>query len=114
MAIIKNRGILVDIMLDISPDSYGPYITTDRNRIRQLINQCMNAIYGTMVASLFYYCKFFKTLKPNNFKMNPYDPCVAKRLVNILQQLILFHVDVFKLSYKYTKVNYIFIEVIRK
>ena len=49
MAIIKIRGILVDMLLDIAPNVYGLYVTIDRKGIKQLINQCMNAIYGTMV-----------------------------------------------------------------
>ena len=44
--------------------------------------------------------------------MDPYDPCVANRLVNGLQQNILFHVDDFKLIHKDTKVNDSFIGVL--
>ena len=33
MAIIKIRGILVDMLLDIDPDVYGPHVTTDRKAI---------------------------------------------------------------------------------
>ena len=56
MYIIKIRGILVYMLLDIDPGVYGPYVNIDRKIIKQLINQCINAIYGTMVASLLYYC----------------------------------------------------------
>ena len=77
IAIIKSRGILVDMLLDISPGVYGPYINMNSKVIMQLINQCMNAIYATMVTSPLFYCKFFYTLKLNKFKMNTYDPCVA-------------------------------------
>ena len=93
MAIIKIGGILVDMLLDIYAYVYGTYWTMDRKGIKQIITQCINAMYGTMVASLLYYWKFCKTLKLNTFKINIYDPCVANWLVNILQQNILFHVD---------------------
>ena len=46
--------------------------------------------------------------------MNPYDPCVANRLVNGLQQSILFHVDDCKLSHKYPEVNDSFFGVLCK
>ena len=52
MAIIKIRRILVDIILDITPYVYGPYVTTEKKVIKKIMNQCMNVIYGTMVASL--------------------------------------------------------------
>ena len=58
MAIIKIRGILVDVLLDIVPDVYGMYVTADKNITNKLVAQCINAIYGTMVASLLYYCNF--------------------------------------------------------
>ena len=93
MSIIKIRGVLVDMLLYIAPDFYGPYVTTDRKGIKKLITQFMNTIYGTMVEIILYYCKFCKTLKLNKFKMNPYDTCVANRLENGLQQSILFNVD---------------------
>ena len=114
MAIIKTRGILVDMILNITPYVYGPFVTTDTKGIKRIINQCTNAIHGPMVAILLYYCKFCKTLTLNKLKMNPYIPCVANRLVNVLQQYILFHVDDCKLCHKDTKVNDIFIEVIRE
>ena len=56
MYIIKIHGILVCMLLDIDPGVYGPYVNIDRKIIKQLINQCINAIYGTMVAILLYYC----------------------------------------------------------
>ena len=38
--------------------------------------------------------------------MNPYYPCVTNKLVNVLQQYILFNADYCKLSHKDPKVNY--------
>ena len=114
MDIINIRNILVDMLQYISLDVYGPYVTTDRKGIKQLITLCINDIYGTMVASLLYYFKFCKTLKFNKFRLNPYDPCVANRLINGLKQSILFHVYDFKLSQKYPKVNYSFFGVTRE
>jgi hypothetical protein len=37
MAIIKIRGILVDMLIDIAPDVYSPYVTTDRKGVKQVI-----------------------------------------------------------------------------
>jgi hypothetical protein len=52
MAIIKIRGVLVDILVKIAPDVYKSYVTTDKKGTKQLLVQCQNALYGTMVASL--------------------------------------------------------------
>ena len=83
MAIIKLRGVLVDMLMEIPPEAYGPYVTVDKKGVSQLITQCQNAIYGTMIASLLYYIKFSRTLARSNFVKNPYDPCVANRFVKV-------------------------------
>ena len=114
MANIKISGIFAGMLIDIAPYAYVPYSTTERKVINKLITQCMNAMYGTMVLSLMYYCKCYKTLKLNKFEMNPYYPCVDNQLVNGLQQSILFHVDDCKLRHKNPKVNESFIEVIHE
>jgi hypothetical protein len=62
MAFIKIRGILVDIMVEIAPEAYKSYISQDKKVNKQLLVQCQNALYRTMVASLLYYWKFVKSL----------------------------------------------------
>ena len=37
MAIINIRGVLVDIIMDIATDVYGPYVITDFKGINQII-----------------------------------------------------------------------------
>ncbi len=105
MAIIKIRGVLVDILVDIAPDVYKSYVTTDKKGMKQLLVQCQNALYGTMVASLLYYRKFTKSLTDIGFEMNPYDPCVANKMIDGEQMTICFHVDDCKLSHRNKKTN---------
>ena len=105
MAIIKIRGILVDMLTDIAPDVYEPYVTTDKKGAKQVIVQCLNAIYGTMIAGLLYYKKFCKSLLSVGFIFNPYDPCVANKQIGGQQQTICFHVDDCKLSHASSKIN---------
>ena len=104
MAIIKLRGILVDMLLDIAPAVYQSFVTTDKAGSKQLIVQCKNAIYGTMVASRLYYRKFSKSLIDYGFEFNPYDPCVANKMIDGSQMTICFHVDDCKISHVSSKV----------
>jgi hypothetical protein len=97
MAIIKIRGVLVDILVQIAPNVYKSYVTTDKKGTKQLLVQFQNALYGTMVASLLYYRKFTKSLTSVRFEINPYDPCVANKIVDGTQMTICFHVDDCKL-----------------
>jgi hypothetical protein len=48
MALIKNQGILVDILVEVSPDVYKSYISKDKKGSKQFLVQCQNALYGTM------------------------------------------------------------------
>jgi len=105
MVTIKLRGVLVDILVDIAPDVYEPYVTVDKKGIKQLICQCLNALYGAMIASLLYYRKFTKSIVDIGFEVNPYDPCVANKMVDGKQMTILYHVDDCKLSHVDTKAN---------
>ena len=98
MVIIRVRGVLVDLLLEIAPEVYGPFVTADKKGVKQLLLQCANAMHGTMVASMLYCAKFCKTLAANGFELNPHDKCVGNRMVDGKQQTILWHVDDCKLS----------------
>ncbi len=43
--------VLVDILVSIVPDLYGPYVTMNKSGQKVLIVECLNTIYGTMVAA---------------------------------------------------------------
>ena len=104
MAIIKIRGFLVDIILDITPDVYVPCVIMDRKDVNQLIFQCQDTIYGTITASLLYYKKFKKSLEDEGRKLNPYDPCVANKITKGSPMTVCFHIYNFKLIHKIPKV----------
>jgi hypothetical protein len=60
--IICIRGPLVEILVSIAPEVYGSYVSTNTSGQKVLLVQCLNAVYGTMVAALLYYKKFVKSL----------------------------------------------------
>jgi hypothetical protein len=80
----------VDILVEISPEAYTSYVSKDKKGNKQLLVQCQNALYGTMVASLLYYRKFVKSLKDIDFIINPYDPCVANKIIEG-EHIIIWH-----------------------
>ena len=105
MAFIKIRGVLLDILVEISPDVYNSYVTTNKKGVKQLLVQCQNALYGTMVLSLLHYRKFTKISTDVGFNINPYNPCVANKMIDGKQMTICYHVDDCKLSHRSRKVN---------
>ncbi len=112
--IVRIRGMLVDILAKIAPEIYGPYVTVDKKGNKQLLVECLNALYGTMVAALLYYEKFTNSLKAKGFRMNPYDACVWNKKINGKQCTICFHVDDCKISHVSKKVVDEIIEWLRK
>ncbi len=67
--IICIRGSLVDILVSIATDIFGHYISTNKSGQKKLIVECLNTVYGTMVAALLYYKKFVKSLTKHGFKL---------------------------------------------
>ncbi len=59
--------------MGIAPNVYGSYVSTNKADQKVLIVECLNAVYGTMVAALLYYKKFVKSLTKHEYKLNPYD-----------------------------------------
>ncbi len=57
------------------------------------------------IAALLWYKKFRTDLESIGFEFNPYDPCVANRIVRKKQHTIRFHVDDLKSSHVNSKVN---------
>jgi hypothetical protein len=86
-------------MVEIAPEAYKSYVSKYKKGNKQLLVQYKNALYGTMVASLLYYRKLFKILTEIDFTINPYDPCVANKIIEGEQMTICFHVDDCKLSH---------------
>ena len=112
--VIRIRGLVVDMLVKIAPDTYLPFVTEDKKGNKQLLVKCLNALYGTMVASLLYYKKFTASLKRRGFIMNPYDSCVWNKMQDGKQLTIVFHVDDCKLSHVDSKVIDKNIEWLRK
>jgi hypothetical protein len=102
--IMKIRGSLVDILLEICPGVYDEYVIYEGKQ-KILYVQMLMALYGMMIASLLYYKKFRKDIEGIGFEVNPYDICVANRKVNGKQHTVTWHVDDLKSSHEDSKVN---------
>ncbi len=72
----------MDILCEIASDVYLPYVTKNKKGEKVLLVQCMNALYGSMIALVLFYKKFVNSLMEHGFRMNPYDACVANKKVN--------------------------------
>ena len=73
-------------------------MTIEENK-KILYVKMLKALYGMLKSSLLYYKKFRKDIEEIGFEVNPYDPCVANRMVNGKQHTIVWHVDDLKCSH---------------
>jgi hypothetical protein len=78
--IVKIRSQLVDMVVDIAPEEYQDFVQYEGSH-KILYVQMKKALCGMLQSSLLYYKKFWKDLKEIKFKINPYNPCVANRIV---------------------------------
>jgi Reverse transcriptase (RNA-dependent DNA polymerase) len=102
--IMKITGVLVDLIVNIAPEIYGPFVVMENGK-RVLYVQVMMVLYGMLMAALMWYRQFRSDLEEIGFKFNPYEPCVANRVVDSKQHTVRFHVDDLKSSHVNAKVN---------
>jgi hypothetical protein len=62
-------------------------------------------LYGMLQSALWFYTKFKKDIEQIGFVQNPYDSCVANRMVDGHQHTNTWHVDDVKSSHVDKKVN---------
>ena len=93
----------MDILCETEP-RYREYVVIEGKQ-KVLYMHIMKAIYGMRVSVMLFYKKLVKDLKQYGFIVNPYDPCVANKIVEGKQLTVSWHVDDLKSSHKDSKVN---------
>ena len=58
------------------------------------------ALYGMLRAALLFYKRLRSDLEDRCFVVNPYDPCVANKMVDGAQITMCWHVDDLKISHR--------------
>jgi hypothetical protein len=87
------NSILAELLVKIAPSLYHQYVTTTTKGKLVLYVQLEKTFYGMMKSALLFYHKLVADLLSIGFEINPYDPCVANKIVNGKQLTICWHVD---------------------
>jgi hypothetical protein len=95
--LMKLRGQFVDIMCEVNPE-YIPYVIEEKGE-KVLYLKVLQAIYGCIESALLWYNLFATTLQGMGFEINPYDRCVANKMINGKQCTIAWYVDDNKISH---------------
>lgn len=106
------RGDFVDILCKACP-KYIPYVKTTNGK-KVLYVRVLRAIYGCIESALLWYTLFSNTLKDMGFSINPYDRCVANKVIDRAQCTIAWYVDDVKISHLDPKVVTEMIDVVEK
>ena len=100
--ILRMTDIFVDIMCEIN-EEYKKHIVYEINKqgkkIKCLYVKVLRALYGCLESAFLWYELYSSTHKKLGFVINPYDRCVANKMINGSQCTILFYVDDNKISH---------------
>ena len=98
--LMRLDGILAELMVTIAPNIYRKYITTNAKGKPVLYVQLKKALYGMMKSALLFYRKLVTDLRSIGFVLNPYDPCVANKMIDGHQITVCWHVDDLLIGHK--------------
>jgi hypothetical protein len=93
------KGRLAELMVQVTQNLYRKYITVDRKGTAILYVKMQKALYGLMRNALLFYRKLVANLESDGFVLNPYNSCVANKVVNGKQMTVCWHVDNLKVSH---------------
>ena len=101
---MKIKGKLIDILVEISPENYWSYVVTENGQ-RVLYVKMVQALYGMLISAVLFYKKIRYDLEEVRFSVNLYDICVANQIVQGTQHTVVWHIDDIKSSHMLPEVN---------
>jgi hypothetical protein len=93
-------GRFAELMVKTAPNIYRKYITVDSNNHPVLYVKLQKSLYGYLRSALLFYQKFVGDIESQGFELNPYDPCVANKMINDKQFTMVWHVEDIKMLHE--------------
>ena len=78
--LLQLEGVSVDIMCEVNT-MYKKFVCLENGK-RVLYLRLLKALYGCVKSALLWYELFSTTLKDMGFVLNPYDECVANKIIH--------------------------------
>ena len=96
---LRLDGPMAELLCKVDKKKYRQYMYYEKKK-PVLYVQLMRALYGTLQAALLFWINLSTFLTEElGFELNPYDPCVANKVINGQQCTIVWHVDDLKMSH---------------
>ena len=89
--VVKIQGQIVNVLCAKNP-SYEDFVVMENGK-KTLYMQLLKALYGSIKSALLWNDIFTGTLVEMGFELNPYDNCVANKMINGKQCTIIWWVD---------------------
>ena len=102
MLLMRFRGQFADLMAEVNREHKKKIMYENGKKV--LYVRVVRAIYGCIESAMLWYNLYASTLKDIGFVLNPYDRCVANKVVKGSQCTMCWYVDDNKLSHKNPKV----------
>lgn len=96
---VKFEEELADLLVKVDPDLYSPFVIQENGK-NVIYVELRKALYGTLQAALLFWKELSTFLVDSlGFVLNPYDTCVANKIIEGKQCTIIWHVDDLKISH---------------
>jgi hypothetical protein len=95
---VRLEGPMALLLAKVNPCLYTKYLARERGQDVMYV-KLKKALYGTLQAALLFWKDLTETLTNMGFVVNPYNWCVANKLINGKQCTIVWHVDDLKVSH---------------
>ncbi len=101
-AILKIENEFVNIMCNVNPEYLNDVRYEGKRKVLHV--RILKALYGMIKPALLWHSLYTEILEKEGFELNPYDRCVANKMINGKQCTLAWYVDDNILSYSDSKV----------
>lgn len=102
--LIKFEGRMAELLANIDPYVYRKHIIIEKGK-PVLYAELKKMLYGLLQAALKFWQQITRDLVTLGYVINPYDWCVANKMVNGKQHTVGWHVDDFLMTHEDASVN---------
>ena len=89
---------MVQVLLEIDLELYQDCVVYEKGE-NVMYMELLKALYGTIQAACLFWDQLSSKLLEWGFSFNPYDSCVANKIVNGKWLTVVWHVDDLKISH---------------
>jgi hypothetical protein len=96
---VRLEGPLATLLAKVDPKLYEQYLEHDRKGKPVMYVMLKKALYGTLQAAMLFWKDLSAKLEGWGYEINPFDWCVANKMITGKQCTVVWHVDDLKISH---------------